>query len=324
MTQITVLVMGTPTDRQREMLPEQLGPEVRVASAANAAGFRAADLAAGRVLFVWSGSPEDVASVMKAAPLLEWIHVRFAGLDRVLFPELIESPIPLTNGKGVFSQSLGEFVMLGVLYFAKDVPRMWRAKAERRWDVFDVREARSETIGIVGHGDIGRAVARRAKAFGMRVLALRRNTAARAGDEDVDRIYGSAELHAMLAECDYVAVTAPLTPDTEGLMGPAEFAAMKPTAIIMNVGRGPVINEAAMIEALRNKQIAGAWLDVFEAEPLPSDSPLWGMDNVFLSPHCADNTRDWLDDAVRFFAGQFGRWKRGEPLKNIVDKQAGY
>lgn len=306
------------------MLPELLGSEVRLVFASRAAEFPPDALSAARVLFIWAGSPDEVAAAMQAAPRLEWIHVRFAGLDRVLFPGLIESAIPLTNGKGVFSQSLGEFILLGVLYFAKDVPRMWRARADRRWDVFDVREARGETIGIVGHGDIGRAVARRAKAFGMRVLALRRNISPRAGDEDVDRIYHSSELHAMLPECDFVAVAAPLTQETEGLMGPAEFASMKPSAIIMNVGRGPVINEAAMIEALRTKQIAGAWLDVFEQEPLPADSPLWAMDNVFLSPHCADNTRDWLDDAARFFAEQFARWKRGEVLKNIVDKRAGY
>ena len=324
MNEITVLVLGSPAERQRAKLLDGLGPDVTVKIAAKSDGLAAADLAGARVLFNWTGGIDDVTYVLKNAPRLEWIHARYAGLDRILFPELIQSPVPLTNGTGVFSHSLGEFVMLGALYFSKDAPRMLRAKAERRWDVFDVEEVSAQTMGIVGHGDIGRAVARRAKAFGMRVLALRRNPAPRPGDEHVDRIYGSAELHAMLPECDYVAVTAPMTPETEGMMGPAEFAKMKPTAIIMNVGRGPVINEAAMIEALQTKRIRGAWLDVFDVEPLPADNPLWAMDNVFISAHCADHTRDWLDDAMQFFLDQFGRWKNGEPLKNLVNKQAGY
>ena len=128
----------------------------------------------------------------------------------------------------------------------------------------------------------------------------------------------------MLRACDYVVAAAPLTPETKGLMGRREFAAMKPEAIIMNVGRGPVIDEAAMIEALRSKTIRGAALDVFEVEPLPENSPLWAMDNVLLTAHCVNHTRDWLDDAVVFFAEQFARWRRGEPLRNIVDKRAGY
>jgi len=323
MSEITVVVLGNPAERQRRKLLEGLGPQVHVKIAANVAGL-GDDLARAQVLFSWTGSKDDVAAVLKNAPGLEWIHARYAGLDRILFPALMESPVPLTNGTGVFSQSLGEFVMLGVLYFAKDLPRMWRAKTERRWDVFDVDEASRQTIGIVGHGDIGRAVSRRAKAFGMRVLALRRNPAKRAGDEDVDRVYASNELHAMLPECDYVAVTAPMTPETEGMIGRAEFEMMKPGAIIMNVGRGPVINEAAMIEALQKKVIRGAWLDVFDVEPLPPDNPLWAMENVFISAHCADHTRDWLDDAVQFFVDQFGRWSRGEALKNVADKRAGY
>jgi phosphoglycerate dehydrogenase-like enzyme len=179
-------------------------------------------------------------------------------------------------------------------------------------------------MGIVGHGDIGRAVARRAKAFGMRVLAVRRSTAPREGDEHVDQVYATADLHKMLPECDYVVVAAPLTPDTKHLMSTAEFNAMKREAIIMNVGRGPVIDEAAMTEALRSGRIRGAALDVFEVEPLPKESPLWDMDNVLISAHTADHTKDWLNDAAQFFLDQFARWKKGETLQNLVDKRAGY
>jgi phosphoglycerate dehydrogenase-like enzyme len=281
-------------------------------------------VAGARVLFNWTGSKPEVRRVMETAPKLEWIHAMYAGLDRSLFPELVASPIPLTNGSGVFSQSLGEFIVLGMLYFAKDVPRRMQAKAERRWDVFDNLELSTQTVGIVAHGDIGRAVARRAKALGMRVLALRRDSSPRPGDEDVDQVYPATALHEMLPLCDYVAVTAPLTPATTGMIGKTEFELMKPSAVIMNVGRGPVIQEAAMIEALATKRIRGAALDVFDVEPLPPDSPLWTLDNVLLTAHCADHVEGWVESAVVFFIEQFGRWRRGELLWNLVDKRAGY
>jgi phosphoglycerate dehydrogenase-like enzyme len=319
---ITVLVLADPAAPALRKL-DAIGPGVslKIGKTVEDLGDAVADA---RVLFNWTGSKPNVRSIMELAPRLEWIHAMYAGLDRSLFPELVASPIPLTNGSGVFSQSLGEFVLLGVLYFAKDVDRMMKAKAEHRWDVYDKVEIRKQTIGIVAHGDIGRAVGWRAKAMGMRVLAQRRNTAPRAGDEFVDRVYGIDGLHAMLPECDYVVVTAPLTPETIGMIGKREFELMKRNAIILNVGRGPVIDEAAMIEALRTKRIRGAVLDVFDVEPLPADSPFFSLDNVLLSSHCADHVEDWVEDAVVFFIEQFSRWRKGEPLKNVVKKHAGY
>src|SRR5580704_10905257 len=282
MDNITVLVLADPAaPALRKLDAIGSGTTVKVCKTADAlvdAGEHA--VAEARVLFNWTGSKPDVRRILELAPTLEWIHAMYAGLDRSLFPELVESPIPLTNGSGVFSQSLGEFVILGVLYFAKDVPRRMQAIAERRWDVFDNVEIGKQTIGIVAHGDIGRAVASRAKALGMRVLAQRRNPAPRPGDEHVERVYGADGLHAMLPECDYVAVTAPLTPSTTGMIGKPEFELMKTGAVILNVGRGPVINEAAMLEALRTRRIKGAALDVFNTEPLPADSPFWDLDNV--------------------------------------------
>jgi phosphoglycerate dehydrogenase-like enzyme len=323
MAEITVLILGEPGPAILRRLSEGLGPEVRV-RAAKTADALMADAAAAQILFAWIGAREEACKLMAAAPRLAWVHARYAGLDRFLFPELVESPIPVTNGSGVFSQSLGEFVILGVLYFAKLVPRMLRSKAEKHWDNFEVYEIGRQTIGIVGHGDIGRAAAWRAKALGMRVLALRRDPSPRAGDEHVDRVYATKDLLEMLPECDYVAVAAPLTPGTKHLIGRREFAAMKRDAVILNVGRGPVIDEAAMIDALQSGQIRGAALDVFEVEPLPQASPLWTMENVLISPHCSDHTKDWLADAADFFVEQFQRWREGKPLKNVVDKRAGY
>jgi phosphoglycerate dehydrogenase-like enzyme len=322
MGEIMIVVLGDPAEPVLRRL-EEAGPEVTTKIAKKADELGPA-LESARVLYSWSGSRAEIKHVLERSPRLEWIHSRSAGLDSLLFPELIASRIPLTNGSGVFSQSLGEFVITGALYFAKDIPRMVRSKAERRWDVFELFELSTQTMGIVGHGDIGRAIARRAKAMGMRVLALRRDTAARPGDEDVDRVFATAELHQMLPECDYVVASAPLTPETKHMIGAAEFNAMKPSAVVMNVGRGPVIDEAAMTEALRTGRIHGAALDVFEVEPLPQESPLWAMDNVLISAHMADHTKTWINDAVSFFLEQFGRWRRGEPLMNVVDKRAGY
>lgn len=322
MENITVLVLADPANSALREL-DGIGPAVtvRIGKTADDLGAAVEDA---RVLFNWTGSKPEVLKVMQRSPKLEWIHAMYAGLDRSLFPELIESPIPLTNGSGVFSQSLGEFIMLGVLYFAKDMPRRLRSKARRHWDTFDCLEIGKQTIGIVAHGDIGRAVAWRAKAMGMRVLALRKNTAPRDGDEHVDRVYGAAELHAMLPECDYVAVTAPLTPETTGMIGKREFELMKPEAVIMNVGRGPVIQEAAMIEALQTGRIRGAALDVFDVEPLPPGNPLWSMDNVLMTCHCVDHVNGWVESGVVFFLEQFARWRNGQPLRNLVNKKAGY
>ena len=322
MAKITVVVLGDPSEPTLKLL-DSLASDANISISKTADGLGDA-LAEARVLFNWSGTRAEIVNVLARAPKLEWVHARYAGLDGIMSPELQASHVPLTNGRGTFSQSLGEFVIAGALYWAKDFPRMLRAKAEHRWEVFDILELSTQTMGIVGHGDIGRAIARRAKAFGMTVLALRRDTTPRAGDEDVDKVYPNSELHAMLPECDYVVVAAPLTPTTKHMMSTAEFNCMKESAIIMNVGRGPVIDEAAMTEALRTKRIRGAALDVFEVEPLPADSALWDLDNVFISAHTSDHTKDWLNDAAMFFVEQFARWKNNEPLKNIADKTAGY
>ncbi len=199
MDNVTVLVLADPAAPALRKL-DAIGSGVTVRCIGKTAEALGDAVADARVLFNWTGSKPEVRRFMEKAPKLEWIHAMYAGLDRSLFPELVESPIPLTNGSGVFSQSLGEFVMLGILYFAKDVPRRMQAKAEHRWDVFDNVEISKQTVGIVAHGDIGRAVASRAKALGMRVLAMRRNPSPRAGDEHVDRVYAARDLrHAMLS-----------------------------------------------------------------------------------------------------------------------------
>jgi phosphoglycerate dehydrogenase-like enzyme len=180
-----------------------------------------------------------------------------------------------------------------------------------------------KVLGIVGYGDIGRAVATRAHAMGMRILAAKRHRPT-ASDPLIERYYGTAELREMLSGCDYIVIAAPLTEETQHMISDAEFAAMKPQAVVMNVGRGAVIDEEAMVRALREKRIRGAGLDVFEREPLPKHSALYEMDNVLLSPHCADHIPGWTEDAMRFFLEQHARFEKNEPLLNSVNKRLGY
>jgi phosphoglycerate dehydrogenase-like enzyme len=275
------------------------------------------------VILHWGGSRELLRSAFLANPGVHWVHFRSAGLDRLLFPELVESAVPLTNGSGVFSPSLGEFALAAILFFAKDFRRMIRNQEAGRWEQFDVDEISGQTVGIVGYGDIGRAVASRVHAMEMKVLALKRHAPA-SPDPFVERFYAPLELHSMLSECDDVVVAAPLTPETRHMINDAAFAAMKPTAVVINISRGPVIDQAALIRALTERKIRGAGLDVFEQEPIPPGDPIYKLENVLISPHCADHTRDWLNQAMRFFLEQYQRFNGGEPLKNVVEKHLGY
>ncbi len=319
----TVLVLANPTEPQLKMLT-QLPPETNLAVGNSLEAFE--NLAPDAdVIFNWSLSGSILRDVFQVCPGVQWVHTRSAGLDNVLFPELIDSPVPVTNGSGVFSPSLGEFALAAILYFAKDLRRMVRNQEAGRWEQFDITEIVGQTVGIVGYGDIGRAVATRVRSMGMRVLAAKRHGPPLYNvDPLVSQIYGPDRLLEMLPQCDYIVVCAPLTPETKGMIGEAAFASMKSDAVVINVGRGPVIDEGAMVKALRDNRIKGAALDVFDREPLPDGHPLYGLRNVLLSPHSADHTPDWMDRAMQFFLDQFERFRTGEPLMNIVDKKLGY
>ena len=320
----TVLVLASPAEPQLALL-RQLPQETDVAVGNSVDAFRSASRNA-TIILNWSGSGALLREAFQMCPNLQWVHTRAAGLDSVLFRELIESPVPLTNGTGVFSPSLAEFVLAAILYFAKDFRRMIRNQYAGVWEAFDVLPVSGSTVGIIGYGDIGRAVAKATRAMGMRVLAIKRHSPPPFKPDDplVDQIYSPDRRIEMLSRCDYVVVSAPLTSETRGLIGKSEFAAMKTTAVIINVGRGPIIDEAAMINALFERRIKGAALDVFDQEPLPDRHPFYKLENVLLSPHCADHTPDWLDQAMQFFLTQFERFRKGEPLVNLVNKKLGY
>lgn len=322
MDNITVLVLSNPTDPELALL-EKLPPETNLAVGNSPEAFvRSAPDAS--VILNWSGKGGLLRQVFSVCPNVRWVHSRAAGLDSLLFPELVESPVPLTNGSGVFSPPLGEFALGAILFFAKDFRRMIRSQEAGRWDQFDMPEISGQTVGIVGYGDIGRAVATRVRPLGMHVLAVKRHVQAPNGDPLVDKIYPPDARREMIARSDYIVASAPLTPETRSMIGEPEFAAMKPDAVVINIGRGPVIDEAAMVRALSQGRIKGAALDVFDTEPLPPGHPLYQLPNVLLSPHCADHTPDWLERGMRFFLEQFERFRKGEPLLNVVDKKLGY
>lgn len=264
---------------------------------------------------------EPLWDLASAAP---WVHSRSAGLDTLLFPSLVESPAVLTNARGVYSQALAEFALAAVLYFAKGFPRMLGSQAEGKWDPFDMEPLAGRTMGIVGYGDIGQAVARKARAFDMRVIALRRRPEASAGDPLADEVLPLDRRLELFRRADDVVIATPLTGETRGLVGREEIAAMKATATLTNLGRGAVIDEPALVAALEEGRIKGAALDVFATEPLPPAHPFWRLRNVLVSPHCADNKPGWMEESMLFFLENLERFRRGEPLHNVVDKRRGY
>src|SRR5215475_9417132 len=316
-----VLVLTAPGDKNIPLVAE-LRQIAKVVVVDSPSDFVRAGVDAD-VILNWSGSMGLLREVFLISSRVRWVHTRSAGLEDVLFPELIESEVILTNGSGVFSPSLGEFALAAILYFAKDFRRMIRNQMGGLWEPFDVSMVSGKTLGIVGYGSIGRAVAARARALEMTVLGLSRSVRQQA-DALIDQVYGSEKLLEMLSRCDYVVVTLPLTEQTRGLIAGAEFAVMKSNAVVINVGRGPTIDESAMIKALSENRIRAAALDVFDQEPLPQDHPFYCLENVLLSPHCADDTPDWLNNAMQFFLAQIQRFRNGETLWNIVDKTLGY
>ena len=279
-------------------------------------------------VLAWSGSiggaKGDIPQLLELAPNLKWIHTRWAGMDSMLFPELIESPVIVTNAKGVFAESLAEFVIASILFFAKDFPRMRRNQKNGVWEPFDVEVISGKTVGIFGFGEIGRACAAKCAALGMNIIASRRNLEKAKNDQLVKKYYAPAQLKELAAASDYLVVTAPLTPETKSVMNTEIFEALPQHAVFINIGRGAVVDEKALTSALQTKRIRGAALDVFIEEPLPKEHPFYGFENVLLSPHTADHTATWLDDTMNCFVENAIRFLNGEPLKNVVDKKLGY
>lgn len=262
--------------------------------------------------------------LLTRAPKLKWVQTMSAGVDRFAGTDIWQSPVTLTGVSGIHATPIGEYVLMIMLMFAKKAPIYFEMKEKHEWARFTPAVLRGQTAGIVGLGSIGREVARLADAFGMRVIATRRSARDKSRARHVDKLFPAAKLHELLAESDYVTVTLPLTPETREIIGEAELNAMKPSGYIINIGRGGLIDEAALTRALKEKRIAGAGLDVTAVEPLPPDSPLWDLDNVIISPHISGGMEDYIARATDVFCKNLDKYLNGKRLTNIIDKKKGY
>lgn len=260
--------------------------------------------------------------VWPRARRLKWIHATSAGVDTLMFPELVNSEVTMTNAQGVFDDAIAEYVLGLVLSFAKDIPSTLRDQQQRRWRHRDTERIAGKSALIVGAGSIGRAIARVLTAMGMKVDGVART--ARSADPDFRSVYEASALMNLLPDSDYVVIAAPLTPETRGMLNEEAFQRMKPRARLINIGRGPIVDTEALVEALKQGRIAGAALDVFEEEPLPEEHPLWHMPQVIVSPHMAGDVFGWRESVSRQFLENFERWLQGQRLAHVVDKRRGY
>ncbi len=274
----------------------------------------------------------------RIARKLRWIYSTAAAVHQLLFPELVNSDVILTNASEVHGHCVAQHVMALIFVAARRIDVDVRYQQKRYWGQEDLwqqrprpREVDGATLGLVGVGAIGRDVARMASAVGMRVVAVREHPQRGidwlpADSTELSRhaVYGSDQLDRMLREADFVVLAAPTTGQTQRFMNADRLKQMKPDAWLINVGRGALVDEVALIEALKNKTIGGAALDVFETEPLPGDSPLWGLENVIITPHVAGMTDRIWDRQFEFFSENLRRFLTGKPLLGVVDKRKGY
>ena len=283
----------------------------------------AADLSEADALITW----ELDAATLAAAPKLRWLHAASAGIDHFDLTAITGRGLAMTNSRGVHSANIAEHVLGMMIALTRRFPRLMRAQAQREWRDWEthreVGELQGQTLLLVGLGEIGRAVAERAAAFGMRIVAVRHRSDAEV-PSGVSAVFSRDQLTDALAEADHVVLALPDTPHTRGMFDAAAFAAMKPGARIYNVGRGPVIDTAALVAALETGHLGGAGLDVTEPEPLPADSPLWGMENVLITAHTSGATPHYWERQLPLLMENIRRWQRGEPLRNRVDPEAGY
>ncbi len=261
--------------------------------------------------------------LLRAARQLKWVQAPSIGLEKYVFPELVDHPCTLTNVRGIFSDHIANHVFAFILSFARDMHRHVRNQEQAHWggggDNHPVIYLPDQTLGIVGLGGIGAEVAKRATAFGMRVIAMDPNPKGEA--ENVQKVYGPDGLRDLLGQSDFVVICAPETPATVGLFDGAAFAAMRRSAILINIGRGKIVRLDALTSALREGLIAGAGLDVFEVEPLPKDHPLWRMDNVIITPHMAGAGPHVMDRRMDIVLENIKRFAAKKPLLNVVEKK---
>jgi phosphoglycerate dehydrogenase-like enzyme len=333
---LVVLTLNFPeplVERLRALSPRL---QIRVHPARTGQDLPGDLLADVEVLYTLHALPEP-ASV----PNLRWVQFHLSGVDAIVDHPLLHTDILITSLSGASAPQLAEYALMGMLALGRRVPRMVADKAARRWaedrfERFRPVELRGATVGIVGYGSAGREIARLCRACGATVLAVKRDLRSLddhgyrlkdLGDPSADlaeRLYPPQAVASMASLCDFLVIAAPLTPETRGMIDRRVFEALKPTAFLVDLSRGGLVDHAALVEALAEKKLAGALLDVFPVEPLPDGSPLWEMPNVLLSPHIAGASGDYYERATELFAENLRRYLSDQPLLNLYDPQRGY
>lgn len=305
-------VLGRLEDAQRATIAARL-PGVELVDP---------DAHAVRALVAWDLDVPRILGQLARQPSLEWLHLRWAGVPPDVLSALADHQAVLSNGSGAHGPAIAEYVLGVTLAHFRRLHELHQAQLCSEWlPGVRVRELRGSLIGILGLGDLGRSTARLLRACGVRLRGLRRSDQA---CPDVDELFGPGQLGGFLDGLDVLVIAAPLTPSTHGLIGAAELARLGPGALLVNVGRGALVDEAALVAALEQGELGGAALDVFVSEPLPADSPLWRLPGVFISPHCADATPRSLERGFEILLDNLARFAGGEPLRNVVDPAHGY
>jgi phosphoglycerate dehydrogenase-like enzyme len=274
-----------------------------------------------QALFLWNFQDPNMECILEQLPRLRWIHVAAVGVERVMVPEIVESNIVVTNSRGVFDRAIAEYVAAVLLAHAKELRRTLDDQRERVWRHRVTRSLGGQQIAVVGTGSIGRAIACTLGRLGVRVVLVGRKERI---DRDFGHIRSSEDLPAVVSDCDALVLAAPATEKTRGLIDKRVLDALGPEGYLVNVGRGSLVVEPDLIHSLTTGSLGGAALDVFMTEPLPIGSPLWGMQNVLISPHMSADTDGFADDLVELFLSNLTRWSAGSPLLNVVDKELGY
>lgn len=290
-----------------DSVPERLAPVTAAAEVRLVESDRLATALPGaEVLFVYDFRSSALRETWSAADSLRWVQIASTGVDPVLFDEFVASDVVLTNSRGIFERPIAEYVLAQILAFAKDIRRSTRAQAALSWRHFESESIEGTPVGVLGTGPIGQAISTLLGAVGMRATVLGRAE--------------SADLSSHVGEFEYLVLAAPLTPQTRGIVNARVLSAMRPTARLINVGRGELVGTWDLVSALNRGGIAGAALDVTDPEPLPVGHPLWRTPNTHITPHNSGDVRGWSDRLQDQFVVNFERYLRGEELLNIVDK----
>ncbi len=331
-TPVLMRYRASDIERMREAVPGAHIVEVA------ADGSAAAPLDDAQVLLRGAISTDTYDRLIARMPRLRWVHTVYAGVENVLTPLARERGLQITNARGVYSRPIAEYVVTMILAVCRHLPQLLELQHERTWQPLEAVEMRDVTVGVVGLGSIGRATAALAGALGCRVVALRRQldlaleAAPSVIDADeqpgvplrIDRLYAPDELASLMEESDFVVLCLPLTPSTENLLDEAMLRHARPGAWVVNIARGRLVDEHALVRALREGRLGGAVLDAFRDEPLPPDSPLYRLPNVIVTPHTSWTSARVHARSLELFCDNLGRFARGEPLRNVVDPAAGY